>query len=129
MPLGDSGRHTSAVGVPPPGHAPSEVGQDRRGVLPRPRHAAPEGAVAGQGVALEGAQAGHHLRPEGIQVDVAGELEEILGLLHHDRCVPVLEEVDHPMVSAVEASTHGGVRSTGMLRGKGRATVRPRRWA
>jgi len=58
--------------------------------------------VAGPGVALQGAEVGHHLRPERIQVEIAHELEEVPVLLHHDRLVPVLEEVARPAVPAVE---------------------------
>jgi hypothetical protein len=42
------------------------------------------------------------LGPEWVEVEVADQFEEVRLLLHHDRLVPVLEEVADPLVSAVE---------------------------
>ena len=50
----------------------------------------------------KGAEVGHHVRPDGIQVEVADELQEIRLLLHHDGFVPILEEMAHTLVAAVE---------------------------
>jgi len=48
------------------------------------------------------------LRPERIQVEVADEFQEIGLLLHHDGLVPVLEQVAHPSMAAVEGPRVAG---------------------
>jgi hypothetical protein len=80
-------------------------------------------------VAIEGAEVGHPLRPERVEVEVAHACQEGGVCLHDDQRVPVLEEVADPFVAAVEAPPHRGVRSERMLRGNGRVPVRTRRWA
>ena len=54
------------------------------------------------GVAIEGGERRKHLRPEGIQVEIADEFQEIRLLLHHDGLVPILKEMAGPVVPPVE---------------------------
>ncbi len=58
--------------------------------------------MAGPGVPGEGPEVRHHPRPEGVQVEVADELQEVGLRLDHDGLVPVLEEVPDPLVAAIE---------------------------
>ena len=50
----------------------------------------------------KGTEICHHLRPDGVEVEVADEFQEVGFLLHHDGFVPVLEEMTRPVVAAVE---------------------------
>ena len=85
--------------------------------------------MAGPGVAIEGAEVCHPLRPDRVQVEVAHELQEGGVVLHDDRRLPVLADGARAAVAAVEGPPHGGVRSARMLRGNGCVPVRTRRWA
>ncbi len=64
--------------------------------------------MPGPRVPIERAQVRHHLGPEGVQVEVADQLQEVPFRLHHHRHVPVLEEVAHPLVAPVEGSGIAG---------------------
>jgi len=44
----------------------------------------------------------NHLRPKGIQVKVADQLQEVGLRLHHDGLVAVLEQVAHALMAAIE---------------------------
>ena len=81
-----------------------KLGEHRARVLPGPRHPADERAVAGPGVPVAGAEVRHELRPERIQVEVADQFQEVGLFLHHDRLVPVLEEVAASLVAPVEGT-------------------------
>ncbi len=58
--------------------------------------------MAGPGIPSQSAEGRDDLRAQRIEVELADELPEVRVLLHHDRLVPVLEEVADPVVSAVE---------------------------
>lgn len=65
------------------------------------------------------AQPRHKARPQGIQVNVANEFEEVRLLLDQDRLVPVLHEVTNTAVAPIEPhgvsgqqSPHGGRQGT-----------------
>ena len=58
--------------------------------------------MTGPGEAVEGAEVGDHLGPERVEVQVADEFQEIRLRFHHDGFVPVLEQVAHPLVAAIE---------------------------
>ena len=60
--------------------------------------------MPGPGVPIERLEPGHHLGPEGIQMEIADQLQEIGLLLHHDGPVPVLEEMAHALVAPIEAT-------------------------
>jgi len=62
----------------------------------------PAGAVPGPGIAVQRAEFRDHARTEGVQVEVAHQLQEVGLLLHHDGLVPVVEEVPDPVVPAIE---------------------------
>ena len=82
-----------------------------------------------QGYPVERAQIGDHLGPERVQVGIADQLQEVGLLFHHNRLVPVLEEVADPVVAPIEGPPPRGVRRERMLRDSGRRPVRIRRWA
>ena len=71
-------------------------------VLPRTGPGPQKGAVPAPRIPRQGAELGHHVRPDGIQVEVADELQEVTLLLHHDGCVPIVAEMAHTLVAAVE---------------------------
>jgi hypothetical protein len=85
--------------------------------------------VACPGIPVEGAEVGEVRGPHGIQVEVADQLEQIGRFLHHEGRIPVLEEVTHSVVAAIEGPPHGGVSNDRMLRARGRLPVRTRGWA
>jgi hypothetical protein len=58
--------------------------------------------VARPGETIQGAEIGNHLRPEGVEVEVADEFQEIRLLFRHDGLVPVLEEGADAFVAPVE---------------------------
>ena len=60
--------------------------------------------MAGPGIAVERGEIGQHLRPEGIQVEVANEFEEVRLLLHHDGLVPILKEMADAVMAAIEGA-------------------------
>ncbi len=95
--LGDEG----PVGVPGPA-AGAEVAEDRLGRLPGTGDLPQEGAVAGPGIPIQFAEVRDDLRAQRIEVEIPDELQEVRFLLHHDGLVPVLEEVAHPLVAAIE---------------------------
>jgi hypothetical protein len=96
-PVGDEG----PVGRPGPA-AGAEVAEDRRGRLPGTGDRPQEGAVAGPGIPLQGAEVRNDLRAQRMEAEVPDELQQVRGLLHEDGPVPVLAEVAHPLVAAVE---------------------------
>ena len=78
---------------------------------------------------VQGPEIRDHLSQEGIQVEVADQFQAIRLRLHHDGLVPVLEEMPHALVAAVEGVPQSGMRRLRILRGKGQVPVRTRRWA
>ena len=85
--------------------------------------------MAGPGGASKGREVGEDLGAERIEVEIADEFQKVRLFFHHDGPVPVLEEVAHPAVAAVEGPPHGGVRRLRMLRGRERLPVRTKRCA
>lgn len=57
--------------------------------------------------------------PQGIQVEVADEFQQVRLPLYQDGLVPVLEEMPGPSVPPVEGPPHGGVRRDRMVRARG----------
>ena len=80
-------------------------------------------------VALEEPQIADDPRAEWVEMEVAHQLHEVRLRLDHDGLVPVLEEVAHPLVAAIEGPPHGGVSQDRMLLATGRLPVRTKRWA
>ena len=60
------------------------------------------------GGALRAPQVRHQAGPEGVQVEVPHELQEVRLLLTNDRLVPVLEQMAHPAVAAIEGPAIAG---------------------
>ena len=85
--------------------------------------------MAGPDIPVEAAEIGEDFRTDRIEVEVADQFQEVGIFFHHDRLVPVLQEVTDPLVAPVEGPPPRGVRSERMLRGRGRLPVRTRRWA
>ncbi len=108
--LREPGPHEGAVGPAGRASRPGELGEDLPRGLPGSGDGPQEGAVAGPGVPGERPEVRDHPRPDRVQVEVADELQEVRFGLHHDRLVPVLEEVPDPPVAAIEGPPHGGVR-------------------
>ena len=82
--------------------AGAEVAEDRRGSPARGGGPSPGGRCGRSRDTAPGAEVRDDLRAQRIEVEVADELQEVRLLLHHDGLVPVLEEVAHPLVAAVE---------------------------
>ena len=58
--------------------------------------------MAGPGGPVQSPEIGDDLGPEGVQVEVADQFQEVRLLFDHDGLVPILEEVAHAVVPAVE---------------------------
>jgi hypothetical protein len=104
----DPGRHERVIGPPRPGGCHPELRKYGRRILPGARHSAEEGAVASPRIPDQGAQIGDDGRPEGIEVEVPDEFEEIRLFLHHDGLLAVLEEMACAPIAAIEASSVAG---------------------
>jgi hypothetical protein len=68
---------------------------------------ADNGAVAGPGVFVEFVEVLNQLSPQGVEMDIADQFEEIRVFFADDGFVSVLEEVAGPLMSFVEGD--GGV--------------------
>ena len=75
-----------------------------------------------QGVAVQGPEVRDAVGAERVQVDGADQLPEAGGLLDHDGLVPVLEEVPHALMAAVEGPGRAGEEPAHAAREAGRAT-------
>jgi len=98
---GDAVGDEGPVGMPGPA-AGAEVAEDRLGRLPGAGDRPQEGAVPGPGIPIQFAEVRDDLRAQRIEVEIPDEFQEVRVLLHYDGLVPVLEEVAHPLVAAVE---------------------------
>lgn len=58
--------------------------------------------MPGPGIGAQPAEIRDPLRPQGIQVQVADQLQEVGLRLHHDGLVAVLDQVAHPLMAAIE---------------------------
>ena len=85
-----------------------ELREDSCRVLPGPGDGAQKSAVAGPGIPVKGAEVGHHLGPERIEVQITDEFLEVRLGFHHDGLVPVLEEVATALMAAVEGPRVAG---------------------
>jgi hypothetical protein len=101
---GHAGCATRPIG--PTGLAPRRpaLDEDGRRLLPGAEHAAQKSPVAGPGIAVEGWQLRHPLRPQGGELERADHLQPVGGFLHPDRLVPSLPEVAVPRVPSVEGT-------------------------
>jgi len=127
--LGDPRNDEGSVGPAGAGGRGAELVEDCSRRLPRPGHGPQEGAVATPRIPVEVPEIADDLGAQGVQVEVADEFEEVGLLLHDDGFVPVLEEVPHPVVPAVEGPPQSGVRRDRMQRARVRFPIRTRRWA
>ena len=67
------------------------------------------------GVAVQDGEIRHHLRAQGVEVDVAGHLQQVRLRFHQDRFVPILKQVSVALVPVIERDdvpgeqpAHGG---------------------
>jgi hypothetical protein len=99
-----------------------KVCQDEVGVVPRCGGLAHQCGVARPGVSVQGFEIVHQMRSDGVQVDVANQLQEVGFLFDHDGLEAVLEEVAGAVVTSVEADRIAGEESAhqgGKRRGSG----------
>jgi hypothetical protein len=68
--------------------------------------------MAGPGIPVQGAEIRNYCRPEGVEVEVPDQFEEIRLILHHDGFVAILEEVARAPMAAIEASGVAGQESS-----------------
>ena len=102
--LGDAIGDEHPVRDPGPVSRSRELAQDGRGVLPGAGHPIEQRAVARPGIPIEMTEVGHHLRAERVQVEVADEFQEVGFFLDYDGLVPILKEMPHTMMPAVEGA-------------------------
>jgi len=100
--VGNPALQEDSVGLSGTGRGGAKLAQNGLGVLPRTGDGPQDSTVTRPGEAIQGAEVGNHLRPEGVEMEVADEFQEIRLLFHHDGLVPVLEEVADAFVAPVE---------------------------
>ena len=103
-PLRDPGTHEGAVRQPCPRGPRGKPAQDAARVLPRTPAAAEQHRMPRVRIPVQRAEVRDPVRAEGIQMDIPHQLQEVRLRLHHDRRVPVLEEMPPPPVAPVEAT-------------------------